>query len=89
MTIDGTGHTVVVDGNRAVTVFTVNAGVTATLNALTIQHGNTPPATPAAASSTNGTLTVTNSTFSGNAANGGGGIITMADADGDEQHILR
>ena len=71
-TIDGGGHTVVVDGNSAVTVFVVNANVSATLNALTIRHGNT--SNNGGGIANGGTLTVTNSTFTGNTANNGGGI---------------
>lgn len=80
LTIDGTGATIAVDGNRAVTVFTVNSGVTAAINALTIQNGSTAnSALGGDGIYNNGTLTVTNSTFSGNAvtsSNGGigGGI---------------
>ena len=77
VTIDGTGHTVVVDGGctancgtesavGGVTVFTVNGGVTANLNALTIQHGNT--AGLRRRHQQRGTLTVTNSTLTGNSA---------------------
>src|SRR5262249_3145604 len=65
VTIDGTGHTVVVDGNNAVTVFTVNDGLVATLNALTIQRGNAPNGLGGGISSlgsnlTTGVLTVMN-----------------------------
>ena len=54
MSIDGTGHTVIVDGgctgcnpggvpSGGVQVFLVNSGVTASLSTLTIQHGNEAP----------------------------------------------
>ena len=79
--IDGTGRQVVVDGNCTTdasstctgggsTVFTVNSNVTAALTALTIQHGK--GATGGIAN--NGTLTVTNSTFTDNSGGEGGGI---------------
>ena len=70
LTIDATGHTIVVDGNSAVTVFTVTGGTTAQpvkLNGITIQHGaaNSPnhlgPSGGGIANT--GTLIVTNSTF--------------------------
>ena len=60
-TIDGTGATIVVDGNNAVTVFTISSGVTANISALTIQHGL---GTGGGGGINNtGTVTVTNSTF--------------------------
>ncbi|MGI8856293.1 MAG: beta strand repeat-containing protein [Thermomicrobiales bacterium] len=78
VTIDGTGATIAVDGNSTVGVFAVNSGVTATLSALTIQHGN---AGSGGGIDNNGTLTVMNSTFAANTvigsnltAAGGGGI---------------
>ena len=89
VTIDGTGRSVIVDGGctfsggactgvTGVRVFTVNSGVTATLTALTIQHGN--GGTGGSGILNNGgTLTVTNSTLTANSAtsgngNSGGGI---------------
>ncbi|MHB8647316.1 MAG: IPT/TIG domain-containing protein [Thermomicrobiales bacterium] len=88
VTIDGTGHRVVVDGGctfsngactgGGVTVFIVNSGVTAALIALGIQHGNGGIAGGIANS---GTLTVTSSTLSGNNSTGGaggGGIANVA-----------
>jgi hypothetical protein len=69
---------VIVDGNNAVTVFTVNDGLAVTLNALTIQHGSgslgggiSGLGSPIKINS----LTVTNSTISGNGATGEGGGI--------------
>jgi hypothetical protein len=74
MTIDGTGHTVIVDGGGGVQVFLVNSGVTASLSTLTIQHGNEVPFLGGGIEN-DGTLTVTNSTVAGNSALfGGGGI---------------
>jgi fibronectin-binding autotransporter adhesin len=80
VTIDGTGATIAVDGNSTVGVFAVNGGVTATISALTIQHGNA--GSGGGIDNTSGaTLTVTNSTFAANTvigsnltAAGGGGI---------------
>ena len=87
VTINGTGHSVIVDGNctltngvcasGGVTVFTVAPGVTAALTALTIQHGNIISNTTGSGGgggiANGGTLTVTNSTLSGNTASGNGG----------------
>ncbi|MGI8857866.1 MAG: choice-of-anchor Q domain-containing protein [Thermomicrobiales bacterium] len=85
VTIDGTGHTVVLDGGctancgtinavGGVEVLNVNGGVTATLNALTIQNGVATNANGGGIFN-DGTLTVTNSTISGNTAvYYGGGI---------------
>ena len=87
VTIDGTGHSVIVDGGctancgtasamGGVTVFTVNSGVTATLNNLTIQHGNTTSGSGGGIYNNGGTVALTNSTLSGNSAtNGSGGGI--------------
>jgi hypothetical protein len=90
VTIDGTGHTIVVDGGctanctseqpvGGVTVFVVNSGVTASLSALTIQHGATAlgacSAPPCSGGILNaGTLTVASSTIFGNYSVYGGGI---------------
>ena len=72
LAIDSTGHTIVVDGGGAHTVFIVNSGVTATLNNLTIKNGH---GGSGGGILNNGTLTVTNTTFTGNVApNSGGGI---------------
>jgi predicted outer membrane repeat protein len=71
--IDGTGQTVTISGGGSVQVFMVNSGVTVTLNDLTIANGN---AGFGGGIDNEGTLTVTNSTFSGNNSSGfgGGGI---------------
>jgi len=71
MTIDGTGHTVIVDGNNAVTVITVIGGVTASLTNVTIQHGSG----DGGGIHNDGAVTVTNSTLSGNSATTSGGGI--------------
>jgi CSLREA domain-containing protein len=86
-TITGPGTAALtVDGNCTLTgsvctsggatVFQVSSGVTASLSNLTIQHGNGSPtcgALPCGGGIANsGTLTVTNSTLSGNAAFSGG-----------------
>jgi uncharacterized protein YjdB len=79
MTVDATGHAIVVDGDNAQSVFVVNSGVTVTLKGLTIQHGSA--VNGGGVDNEGGTLTVTNSTLSGNAAtNSGGGIRSLGGA---------
>jgi hypothetical protein len=77
-TIDGGGLITVSGGNR-VGAFSVNTGVTFTVQNLSIANGNAPNSGGGILNS--GTLTVTNCTFSGNSAGGntvnggtGGGI---------------
>ena len=74
LTIDATGQNITISGNNSVQVMRVNTGATLTLEGLTIVHGN--GVSGAAAIENVGTLTVTNSTFSGNVGGnpGGGGI---------------
>ena len=73
LTIDGTGHAIVVDGNKASRIFDITAG-TVSLKHLTIQHGK---ASNGGGILNNGTLTLTDSTISGNAATtAGGGILS-------------
>ena len=60
-TVNGSG----VCTGGGVTVFMVNSGVTATISALTIQHGT-------GGINNSGTLTLTNSTLTANSATGGG-----------------
>ncbi len=69
----GTGP-VTIDGANQFTVFTVNSGVTATLSGLTIQNGNSGANGGGGVFINSGTLTVNDSTFSGNSAAYGGGI---------------
>jgi len=73
VTLDGMGHTVVISGGNAVRLFTVGSGVTFTVNALTLTGGKSGSGKNGGAIDNNGTLTVTNSTLSGNSVNGGGG----------------
>lgn len=74
-----TALTSTLDGESANTVVTVNSGVTATLNYLTIANGS---ALTGAGINNSGTLTVNNSTFSNNAGTAGdskgGGIYNNA-----------
>ena len=82
-TIDGSGQTITISGNHAVRVFTVNSGVTLNLNALTIADGSITGGDGGGIYNS-GSLTVTDSTFSGNSAipasyvgGGGGGIYSQ------------
>ena len=68
--IVGTGQSVTLSGNPTNRVFNVSSGVTLALTNLTIANGN---AAFGAGVDNAGTLTVTNSTFSGNSAPGGDG----------------
>ena len=71
-TIDGSGQEVTISGNNTVGVFAVNEAVALDVTSLAIVNGS---ASYGGGIFTTGTLTVTNSVFSGNrASNGGGGI---------------
>ena len=70
--IDG-GGLITISGGNTVGVFSVNAGVTFTVQNLTIANGNSSPEIGGGAISNGGTLNVTNSTFSGNSGGGIGG----------------
>jgi CSLREA domain-containing protein len=80
VTIDATGYNVAVDGNNAFTVFQVNSGTTVQITHLTIQHGF-----GAAGGGINnqGTLTLTDSTLSGNSAIGAPGAAGVNDNNSD------
>ena len=71
-TIDGSGQNVTLSGGDAHQVFFVLSGVTLNLNKLTIADGN---AGEGGGIRNDGTLTVSNSTFSGNQGNNSGGGI--------------
>ena len=75
LTIQGPGaDSLTISGNNAVTVFTINSG-TVSISGLTIANGNS---ASGAGIFNHATLTVTNSTFSGNsAAIYGGGIYNV------------
>jgi hypothetical protein len=75
-TIDGAGQTVIISGNNAVRVFTVNSRVTLNLNGLTVADGDSGyPGDGGGIYNYGGTVTVSNSAFSGNHASGAGGAI--------------
>jgi len=77
-TLDGTGQRVTISGSDAngnkVRVFQVNAQVTFNLANLTIVNGQDLGAFGGGGILRYGTLTVTNSTFSGNSGSNGGSI---------------
>jgi hypothetical protein len=75
LTIDGTGQTVTISGNNTVQVAYVDSGAALTLNNLTIANGSNSGFDGGGIYNNGGTLTITNSTFSGNSANNGGGGI--------------
>jgi len=77
-TIDG-GSLITISGGNSVGVFSVNAGATFTIKNLTIANGHS--ATFGGAifnGNSGGTLTVSNSAFSGNGALDGGGIFNYS-----------
>ena len=71
-TIDG-GSLITISGGNSVGIFVVNSGVNFTVQNLTVANGNGGGGGGGGIFN-DGTLTVTNSTFSGNFARGGGGI---------------
>jgi CSLREA domain-containing protein len=80
LTIDGSGHSVTISGDTIgddtgdVRVFHVNSGVFFNLNNLTVTKGLATESSGGGIYNDHGTLNITNSTFSGNAAKDGGGI---------------
>ena len=76
VTIDGStlAASITLDGRNANRVFYVNSGVTATLNRLTITHGNAGGGSQGGGLINYGVLTVTDCFFSANTAYYGGGI---------------
>ena len=73
LTIDGSGQAITVDGNSMFQIFSVNSGATLNLKFLTLTHGMvTSIIAEGGAIVNNGTLTVANSTLSGNQATGAG-----------------
>src|SRR5438309_894854 len=67
LTVDGSGQSITISGNHAVRVMVVNGGKTLSLNALTIANGSCLVCNGGGIYNS-GTLNVTSSTFSGNAA---------------------
>jgi hypothetical protein len=84
VTIDG-GSGVTIDGASRSRVLQVDSGVQATLDQLTITHGNAPGGGYGGGIYNGGTLTVSHSTLSANSASQGGGIynagrVTVSDS---------
>jgi len=77
LTIDGAGRSVTISGNNSVQVMLLNGGSPLTLNALTIADGFTGGPGAGIYNPSGGSLTVTNSTFTGNFCGGVGAAITM------------
>jgi len=74
--IDGSGNVgLTISGNHAVQAFVVNAGVTATIENLTIADGASLGNSDSGGIRNLGTLTVTNCTLSGNSGPSAGGIV--------------
>jgi predicted outer membrane repeat protein len=73
----GTGN-VTIDGGGNFTVFTINSSVTASLSGLTITHGATTNFQVGGGITNNGTLTVSDCTFSSNSSFDGGAIYSVA-----------
>jgi CSLREA domain-containing protein len=74
LTIDGSGQTITVSGANSFQVMEVGSGATLSLNDLTIANG-APTNSVGGGVQNDGTLTVTNSTFSGNSVPTFGGAI--------------
>jgi CSLREA domain-containing protein len=77
LTIDGSGQALIISGNNAVSVLSVNPGTWLTLNDLTITQAIS------AGINNSGTVNITNSTFSGNTGSGAiynSGTITITNS---------
>ncbi|MFZ5855463.1 MAG: choice-of-anchor D domain-containing protein [Chloroflexota bacterium] len=74
LVVDGQGAKITLEAN-GVRILVINSGVTVTVNAITFANGN--DIVLGGAIFNNGTLTVTNSTFSDNKAFAGGGIANL------------
>ncbi|MGD0075171.1 MAG: right-handed parallel beta-helix repeat-containing protein [Candidatus Binataceae bacterium] len=84
LTIDGSGQSITVDGGGAYQVFYINSTATVTLNDLTVANGYASKSSLGSelggGAYNNGTLTVSNSTFSTNSALVQGGAIYNGNA---------
>jgi CSLREA domain-containing protein len=72
-----TSAAVAISGNNASRVFLVNNGANLTLNAVTVTRGNSGSGSGGGIFNNGGTVTLTNSTVSGNSAVNGGGIFNF------------
>jgi hypothetical protein len=75
LTIDGSGQAITVDGANSFQILSVNPGATLTLQNLTLAHGHSDLSSGGIENQ--GTLTVTNSTLSGNSGRLSGGIFNQ------------
>jgi hypothetical protein len=76
VTINGPGaNTLAVNGNAATRIFQIGAGADVTIDGLTVMNGHVVGPSFGGGIFNAGTLTVTNSTISGNSATAGGGIV--------------
>jgi hypothetical protein len=78
VTLDGAGYAVTVSGNNAVRVFTVNTGVNATFQNLTIRYGRTTDSGGGVYVSAGSVVTINNSTLLSNTATIAGGGLYIA-----------
>jgi fibronectin-binding autotransporter adhesin len=81
LTIDGAGQTVTISGMDVTNVLYVDLGASLTLNNLTISNGandSAPYSYGGGIHNYGGTVTITNSTFSGNSAYSGGGVFNYS-----------
>lgn len=77
LTISGPGaSSLAISGNNSSRVFNIGSGTVA-ISGLTIQNGNASLGGAGGGIDNGGTLTVTNSTLSGNSASAGGGIVNF------------
>ncbi len=75
LTIDGSGHSVTVDGDNATRVFSVESGFTFNLKNMTVANGNAGSSNSGGGiDNDGGSVNITGVTFSGNSADSGGGI---------------
>ncbi|MGK7926933.1 MAG: CHAT domain-containing protein [Spirulina sp.] len=88
LTIDGSSQNIIVDGGGSDRVFRITANSVAIKN-LTIQNGSVAGRGGGIEHTKPGTLTIENSTFSGNfASNGGGGIFSNGNVEISNSRIV-
>jgi hypothetical protein len=75
LTIDGAGNGITVNGAGSHTVFKIDTGIVAGINALTITGGGAPGVVGGSGIDNAGSLSLNNSTVTGNHSSEGGGIL--------------